>query len=104
MAGCCACERAQTQSFIETYERALVIAWLLKDFAWMLTNVYVALPMGVVSVALHVGLVFFESRPGFRWYDVSLLLWVVGNFLWMCTEFMYSHNSTLPVLLSLFLP
>ena len=93
---CCVPESPRsiaTQSFVETYEGMLIIAWLLKDFGWMLTDVYVALPFGVVSVCLHFMLLFFEPRRSFRWYDFSLLCWVSGNFLWMCTEFMYSHNN-----------
>jgi hypothetical protein len=82
-----------TESFIESYERVLIISWLLKDFGWMMTDVYLALPFGILSVTLHFILVFIEPRISYRWYDISLLCWVTGNFLWMCTEFMYSHNN-----------
>lgn len=78
---------------METYERALVITWLLKDFGWMTTNVYLAIPAGICSVLAHLFLIFFDPRKNFFLYNISLSCWVTGNFIWMSTEFMYEHNN-----------
>ena len=59
----------------------------------MTTNIYIALPAGICSVLAHLALIFFDPRENFFLYDLSLLCWVTGNFLWMCTEFMFEHNN-----------
>jgi len=78
---------------MESYERALVITWLLKDVGWMTTNVYIAIPAGIVSTLAHLALLFFDPRENFFLYDLSLFCWVTGNLIWMSTEFMFEHNN-----------
>jgi hypothetical protein len=77
-------------------DRGLLISWLLKDLGWMTTNVYLAWSFGAIAVILHVIVLIVDwkfSIP-FRFYHVSLLLWIVGNFLWMCVEFMLNKESS----------
>lgn len=72
----------------------IVCAGLLKDFGWMTTNVYLGFPFGVISVALHAFLLVYDPRRSYRFYNFSLLVWVVGNFLWMTVEFASVHPSS----------
>lgn len=75
-------------------DRVLIISWLIKDFGWMATDIYLGWPAGVISVCCHFCLLFFDPRKNFRFYNLSLLLWVTGNFLWMSVEFSSSHRSS----------
>lgn len=60
----------------------------------MTTNIYLGFPFGVVSVLLHAFLLFYDPRRSFRYYNLSLLTWVVGNFIWMTVEFVSVNPST----------
>mmetsp|Transcript_21092 Transcript_21092/g.47199 ORF Transcript_21092/g.47199 Transcript_21092/m.47199 type:complete len:357 (-) Transcript_21092:93-1163(-) len=60
----------------------------------MTTNVILAFPFGVVSVTLHALLLGVESRRAYSFYNSSLFLWVVGNFLWMTTELTATNPSS----------
>jgi hypothetical protein len=60
----------------------------------MTTNVILAFPFGVISVSLHALLLIVESRKAYSFYNYSLFLWVVGNFLWMTTELMATNPSS----------
>lgn len=75
-------------------ERVLIISWILKDFGWMITNSYLGFPFGFVSVMLHAIMVIIDKRKTFKFYNISLLLWVSGNFLWMTDEIFCSHPSS----------
>ena len=75
-------------------DRVLLVAWLLKDFGWMTTNVYMAYPFGVLSVSCHFLLMLLDPRKSYRFYNVSLFLWVSGNFIWMTIEFLTSKMSS----------
>jgi len=73
-----------------------LISWLLKDLGWMTTNVYLGWIFGGVAVLLHLAVLFIDwphSVP-FRFYHSSLVLWIVGNFLWMSVEFMVYRESS----------
>lgn len=60
----------------------------------MTTNVLLGFPFGAISVILHAFLLIFDPRKTFRFYNVSLLIWVIGNFLWMTTEFVAETPSS----------
>lgn len=53
-----------------------------------------AYPFGVVSVTCHFLLMLLDPRKSFRYYNVSLFLWVSGNFIWMTIEFLTSKMSS----------
>ena len=75
-------------------DRILLISWLLKDFGWMTTNVYLGWPFGFISIVLHIVILFVDPRPAFRFYNISLLLWVCGNFIWMSIEYIHVNPSS----------
>jgi hypothetical protein len=77
-------------------DRGLLISWLLKDLGWMTTNVYLGWSFGAIAVLLHliVLIVDWKHSIPFRFYHISLFLWIVGNFLWMCVEFMLNKESS----------
>ena len=60
----------------------------------MTTNVILGFPFGVLSILCHTYLFIFDSRQSFRYYNFSLLVWIVANFLWMTTEFVYTKPSS----------
>jgi hypothetical protein len=72
------------------------MSWLLKDLGWMTTNVYLAWPFGILSIFLHILVLVIDwsSSIANRFYHTSLVLWIVGNFLWMSVEFMVTPQSS----------
>jgi hypothetical protein len=62
----------------------------------MTTNVYLGWSFGAIAVFLHflVLIVDWKNSIPFRFYHISLLLWIIGNFLWMCVEFMLNKESS----------
>ena len=82
--------------FVTCYLRGLLISWLLKDLGWMTTNVYLGWCFGGIAVILHI-LVLVIDWPyniTFRFYHSSLVLWIIGNFMWMSVEFMVYKESS----------
>lgn len=90
LAHCCA------RNWRTSLDRGLLISWLLKDLGWMTTNVYLGWSFGGLAVLLHIIALIadWKSNVPFRFYHTSLLLWIVGNFLWMCVEFMLNKESS----------
>jgi hypothetical protein len=72
---------------VSNIERVLLLSWIIKDFGWMTTNVYLGFTFGAVSVLMHVALPFLDRRRSFLYYEIAMIFWVTGNFLWMSTEF-----------------
>lgn len=60
----------------------------------MTTNLLLGIPFGIISVCLHWMLLFFDPRRSYRFYNISLLLWVSGNFIWMTVEFCDTQPSS----------
>ena len=82
------------QTVLPVVDRVLLISWLLKDFGWMTTNVYIGWPFGFISIACHFIILFVDPRPAFRFYNISLFLWVCGNFIWMSIEYIHVNPSS----------
>lgn len=80
--------------YLPVFDRLILVCWLLKDFGWMTTNAFLGFPFGVICILLHAFLLIFDSRKSFRYYNVSLLIWVIGNFMWMTTEFVAEPPSS----------
>lgn len=81
-------------TLLPVIDRILLISWLLKDFGWMTTNVYIGWPFGFISIFCHLVILFIDPRPAFRFYNISLLLWVCGNFIWMSIEYIHVNPSS----------
>ena len=80
--------RAELSSFdklVPVLERVLLMTWIIKDFGWMTTNVFLGFPFGGISVLLHIVVLFIDRRRSFLLYNLSLVTWVCGNFIWMTT-------------------
>lgn len=60
----------------------------------MTTNIYLGFPFGVLSVFFHALLVATDPRKSYRFYNFSLLCWVIGNFMWMTVEFVDVNPSS----------
>lgn len=68
----------------------------MKDLGWMTTNIYLGWFFGILAVILHFIMLIVDWKYSipFRFYHISLLLWIIGNFLWMCVEFMLNKESS----------
>lgn len=85
---------ADSDILFPALDRVLLISWLLKDFGWMTVNIYLGPPFGVIAILGHLFLLLFDRRKSFQFYNISLLLWVMGNFIWMMLEFyVYTPSS-----------
>lgn len=60
----------------------------------MMTSSYLAYSAGGISVLLHLLLFLLDTRRSYRYYNASLLLWISGNFVWMCTELVAAEPSS----------
>lgn len=80
-------------STIEAFDRTMLLAWLLKDFGWMSENAYLAIPFGIMSLWLHAVFLIYDRRDSMTWINLSLMLWISGNFVWMVAEFIYTRPS-----------
>lgn len=67
---------------------------LLKDCGWMTTNIYLGFCFGAMSILLHALLLVVDTRKSFMFYNISLFMWVCGNFLWMTIEFTDTNPSS----------
>lgn len=82
------------EAFFPIVDRILLISWLLKDFGWMTTNYLLSFPFGIISITLHLTIVVLDPRSTFKYYNYTLLAWIVGNFLWMLIEIWVTTASS----------
>jgi hypothetical protein len=68
------------ENILPAVERILLMSWLLKDFGWMCTDIYLGWPFGVTAIFYHIVMVIFDPRTSFRFYNFSILLWVIGKY------------------------
>ena len=68
------------ENIIPSIDRILLITWLIKDFGWMSTNIYLGWPFGITAILYHGLALVFDPRKSFRFYNASFLLWVTGKF------------------------
>ena len=79
---------------LPSIERILIITWLLKDFGWMSTNIYIGWPFGCAAIAFHTITLLFDPRQTYWYYNASILLWVTGNWIWMSIEYLSEPLSS----------
>lgn len=62
----------------------------------MTTNVYLGWIFGGIAVVLHIFVLIMDwpYNMTFRFYHCSLVLWIIGNFMWMSVEFMVYKESS----------
>lgn len=62
----------------------------------MITDVIIGWMFGGLAVILHFTLLVLDWHYNipFRFYHISQLLWIIGNYLWMCVEFMLNKESS----------
>jgi hypothetical protein len=80
-------------STLEALDRTTMLCWLLKDFGWMTNNAYLGIPFGVMSMWLHIMILMYDRRQSMVWLNSSLMAWLVGNFMWMVSEFIFTRPS-----------
>jgi hypothetical protein len=81
-------------STIEAFDRTMLICWLCKDFGWMSMNAWVGIPFGIMCLWLHAVFIWYDRRESMSWINSSLMLWIIGNFMWMTCEFIYTRPPT----------
>jgi len=82
------------ETFFPIVDRVLLVSWLLKDFGWMTTNYLLSFPFGIISITLHLTIVILDPRSAFKYYNYTLLAWIIGNFLWMLIEIWVTTASS----------
>ena len=65
---------------VPALDRILLISWLLKDFGWMTTNVYLGWPFRTAAVIFHAISLCTDPRSSYRFYDLSFLFWISGMY------------------------
>ena len=60
----------------------------------MTTNIFLGFPFGFISVSMHCLLLFIDPRKSYRFYNMSLFIWVSANFIWMMLEFLCTRPSS----------
>jgi hypothetical protein len=60
----------------------------------MTTNYIVGFTFGALSLILHFFLLFNDTRRSYVYYNISLFLWVTGNYIWMTIEFVATNPSS----------
>jgi hypothetical protein len=80
-------------STLEALDRTTMLCWLLKDFGWMTNNAYLGIPFGIMSVWLHMVILVYDRRQSMLWLNFSLMAWLMGNFMWMTSEFIFTTPS-----------
>lgn len=73
-------------------ERVGFLLWLLKDFGWTLIMFNIAIPAGVLSVAvecINVGTSWKTSTSGEKVHGLAVTMWICGNFVWMMDDFLF---------------
>lgn len=78
-------------------ELAVLIMWLLKDFAWVLLIAPLAWTAAVAAIGLetHSLLVDWKADSGaVRVHNIATLTWILGNSLWMTSELLWDGSSS----------
>lgn len=72
------------------------MAWLMKDFAWVLLIPVLAWPMALVAPCLECHNVLLGWRldsAAVRVHGLASLLWILGNVTWMSSELLWDSSS-----------
>lgn len=62
----------------------------------MTTNVILGFSFGILTIILHIYVLYTDHklRKTHLYYSYALFIWVIGNFLWMSTEFISTKPSS----------
>ena len=80
-------------STLEALDRTTMLCWLLKDFGWMTNNAYLGIPFGFMSMWLQAAILMYDRRQSMALINFSLMSWLLGNFMWMVSEFIFTRPS-----------
>lgn len=69
-----------------------LLAWLSKDFGWVLLEPALAWPAAVIAIGTEGLLAISEwghASAGVRVHTLAELSWLIGNFIWMSSELLF---------------
>lgn len=78
-------------------EVAVLCAWLMKDFAWVLLFHVLAWPAALTAISLQSHTLMLEwktSSNGYLVHSMAALMWIVGNSFWMTSEMLWDTTTS----------
>jgi len=78
-------------------EVAVLTMWLMKDFTWCLLMPLLAWPAALLAMSIQAHTVASDwktSSDAFNAHALAGLLWIVGNTIWMSSEFLWDSSSS----------
>ena len=73
-----------------------VLCWLLKDAFWVVLCPYVCIPAALSAISIET-YYLFQSWPTLgrqqQMHTLAVLLWLLGNFTWMCGELLFAPSE-----------
>lgn len=78
-------------------EVMVLVAWLMKDFSWVLLMAQFAWPAALVAISLQFHTMMIEWRASSDAVNVHALaglMWIVGNAIWMTAELLWDTSSS----------
>lgn len=77
-------------------EVAVLNAWLLKDFAWVLLIHMLAWPAALIAILLQFHQLVLEwkiSSDAVNVHSLAALMWISGNAVWMTSELLFDTST-----------
>lgn len=86
-----------SREYIAKLEVAVLIAWLLKDFSWVLLIHFLAFPAALAAISLQFHSLVLEWKmvsDAVNVHALAALMWISGNAVWMTSEILWDSSSS----------
>jgi len=86
-----------SREYAARLEVAVLTMWLMKDFTWVLLIPRLAWPAALLAMTLQLYSMVIDwktSSDAFNVHALAGLLWIVGNTIWMSSEFLWDPSSS----------
>jgi len=86
-----------SREYAARLEVAVLIAWLMKDFAWVLLMHLLAWPAALAAITLQFHSMVMEwktASDAVNVHALAALLWILGNAIWMTSELLWDSSSS----------
>jgi hypothetical protein len=86
-----------SKEYIAKLEVAVLAAWLLKDFSWVLLIHFLAFPAAVAAISLQFHSMVLEWKvvsDAVNVHALAAFMWILGNAVWMTSEILWDGSSS----------
>lgn len=86
-----------SRKYAAMLEVAVLTMWLAKDFSWVLLIPLLAWPAALLAMTLQsysIAIDWKTSSDAFNVHALAGLLWILGNTIWMSSEFLWDSSSS----------